>query len=187
MVIDRFRLLVLAVLTEGGILLLALGLSYVMETDFFQGKEMVGRDILHGTIIAVPPLLFFIASLSPRCRGLPLMGSLRKTMISDIRPIFLAARLHDLVLISILAGIAEESLFRGVLQQKLGITAASVIFGIAHAVTPAYAIVATAMGFYLGMMMKVTSSIVVPVQAHIAYDFMALVYLMYFLPEPPKE
>ena len=109
------------------------------------------------------------------------MGSLRKTIINDIRVIFSKTKLLDLCLISILAGFAEELLFRGVIQVKLGIVGASIIFGLLHFITPAYCVIATIMGFYLGFLFQYYESLLIPVQLHFIYDLGALVYLRYFV------
>ncbi|HDY67103.1 MAG: CPBP family intramembrane metalloprotease [Candidatus Scalindua sediminis] len=109
------------------------------------------------------------------------MGSLRKTIINDISVIFSKTKLLDLCLISILAGFAEELLFRGVIQVKLGIIGASIIFGLLHFITPAYCVIATIMGFYLGFLFQYYESLLIPIQLHFIYDLGALVYLRYYV------
>ncbi|MEE9260617.1 MAG: hypothetical protein V3U40_05870, partial [Candidatus Scalindua sediminis] len=69
-----------------------------------------------GTFGASFPLVLFIFLVSKQAEKIPFMGSLRKTIINDISVIFSKTKLLDLCLISILAGFAEELLFRGVIQ-----------------------------------------------------------------------
>ena len=101
-------------------------------------------------------------------------------IINDIRAIFSEAKLPDLCFISVCAGVAEELLFRGVIQVKLGIVGGSIIFGLLHFITPAYAIIATIMGLYLGILFQYYDSLLIPIQLHFIYDLGALVYLRYF-------
>lgn len=101
--------------------------------------------------------------------------------MTDIKGLFSETTLTDIWLISLLAGFAEELLFRGVIQVKFGIIAASIIFGFLHFLTPAYCIIAIFMGFYIGILYHVYRTILIPIQLHFIYDFGALVYLKYFV------
>jgi membrane protease YdiL (CAAX protease family) len=134
-----------------------------------------------GTFGALFPLALFLFLLSEKAEKIPFMGSLRKTIINDISVIFSKTKLLDLCLISILAGFAEELLFRGVIQVKLGIVGASIIFGLLHFISPAYCVIATIMGFYLGFLFQYYESLLIPIQLHFIYDLGALVYLRYFV------
>ena len=162
-------------------LILALFLAKYCKIELFPLTEHLFRDILLGTFGALFPLILFVFLLSEKAKNIPFMGSLRKTIINDIRVIFSKTKLLDLCLISILAGFAEELLFRGVIQVKLGIVGASIIFGLLHFITPAYCVIATIMGFYLGFLFQYYESLLIPIQLHFIYDLGALVYLRYFV------
>ena len=90
------------------------------------------------------------------------------------------------IALAVAAGIGEETLFRGFVQGSLahvlGPTAAlalaSVVFGLAHAVTPAYAMIATIMGLYLGCAWHVSGNLLVPVTIHAVYDGVAIGYVI---------
>jgi membrane protease YdiL (CAAX protease family) len=93
----------------------------------------------------------------------------------------------DLAVISALAGLGEEMLFRGVVQTLierasgspwLAVAAASVLFGLAHPITRTYAVLAALIGVYLGWLFLANGNLLVPIVAHAAYDFVALVYLL---------
>jgi len=84
-------------------------------------------------------------------------------------------------MISLAAGIAEELLFRGVLQIKFGIVLSSILFGLVHFISPFYFIVATVMGFYLGAALYIFDNLMIPVQIHFLYNLGALVYLRFFV------
>ncbi len=96
---------------------------------------------------------------------------------------------------SLLAGVGEELFFRGVLQPELiswtgtlaGLIAASVVFGLLHAITPTYALLATAVGAYLGWLALASGNLLGPMIAHGVYDFFALAYLIRAGRAPPSE
>ena len=54
----------------------------------------------------------------------------------------------------------------------------SLLFGLAHALTRTYAVLATLVGFYLGFLFWLTGNLLAPILAHAVYDFVALVYLV---------
>lgn len=96
--------------------------------------------------------------------------------------LFRNARPGAVVLISLLAGLGEEMLFRGVAQAGLGelftpaigLVAAAVLFGAAHAVSPAYFVIASLMGLYLGALYLWTGNLLVPIAVHALYDWIAI-------------
>lgn len=181
--ITRYRLLGLTLVTEGAALALALILSLLFKVSIWPLTEYPLRDIILGTIWTALPLGLFFFLLSEKAEKIPLLASLKKIMLTDVRRIFQDTRLIDLVLISILAGFCEELLFRGVIQAKFGLIAASVIFGLLHFVTPAYAVIATILGLYIGGLSLFYNSLLLPIQVHILYDFGALLYLRFFIKE----
>ncbi|MGM0769140.1 MAG: CPBP family intramembrane glutamic endopeptidase [Pseudomonadota bacterium] len=93
-----------------------------------------------------------------------------------------------LILLSLLAGIGEELLFRGALQGWLmartdGVTAvmvASVVFGLVHFVSFTYFLVATGLGLVLGTAYMVSESLVMVMIWHAVYDMIALFCLLRF-------
>ena len=176
----RYKLLIITVLAEGVVLIAALLMAWFLGIKLFPLTRNIFHDIVIGTVGASIPLALFVFLLSEKADNTPLLGSLKKTIINDIRVIFSNCRLIDLFLISAFAGIGEELLFRGVIQVKAGIIGASIIFGLLHFITPAYCIIATIMGFYLGFLFQYYESILIPIQLHFVYDLGALLYLRYF-------
>lgn len=166
--------------TEGVALAVALILARSFGIRLFPLTLNFQGDVIKGTLAALPPLVLFIGSLSKKAEGIPLLRSLRKKVMGDIRFLFLDAGVPELVTISAIAGFAEELLFRGVIQRKVGIVAASVVFGLVHFVSPSYVIAASAMGFYLGVVFRMSGHLLMPVQLHFVYDLGALLYLKYF-------
>jgi len=102
-------------------------------------------------------------------------------------PLFAGCSPWQLAVLSLLAGVSEEALFRGVVQgwlmrvsgsTVLGLVFASALFGLAHAITSTYAILAGLIGAYLGWLWLATDNLLTPTVAHAAYDFVALWYLL---------
>lgn len=177
---SRYKLLILTALVEGVVLIIALLTAWFFGIKLFPLTQKIFHDIAIGTLGALMPLALFVFLLSEMVNNTPLLGPLKKTIINDIRVIFSDSRLIDLFFISVFAGIAEELLFRGVIQVKSGIIVASIIFGLLHFITPAYFIIATFMGFYLGFLFQYYESLLIPIQVHFVYDLGALLYLRYF-------
>jgi membrane protease YdiL (CAAX protease family) len=102
-----------------------------------------------------------------------------------VTPLFAECTWLDFAVISLVAGVGEESIFRGVLQYGLvswvgavgAIVIAAAVFGLVHWVTPMYAFYATLMGLYLGWLFVWFDNLLVPMMVHGLYDFVALVYV----------
>ena len=87
-----------------------------------------------------------------------------------------------LLLLCLLAGIGEEMLFRGALQTWLGrylgdglaIAGAAIAFGLVHYLSFAYFLIATGLGFVLGLAYWFTDSLLLVMVWHGVYDMIAL-------------
>ena len=113
-------------------------------------------------------------------------GELRRLVDEALLPAFTGMRWWGTGLISLAAGIGEELLFRGVVQDGLAgvagpttaLIAASLLFGLAHALTPAYFLLTTLAGFYLGGLYLATDNLLLPILVHFLYDWIALSWLL---------
>jgi len=93
-----------------------------------------------------------------------------------------------LILLSLLAGIGEELLFRGAIQGWLmahtgavtSVLAASVLFGLAHYISFTYFLVATGLGLILGAAYVFFESLALVMIWHAVYDMIALFCLLKF-------
>jgi membrane protease YdiL (CAAX protease family) len=74
------------------------------------------------------------------------------------------------LLLAALSSVAEEALFRGMLQPRVGLVAASLLFGLAHLAPRRellpWTLMSIAAGFLLGWLFDVTGNLVAPVVAH---------------------
>lgn len=139
-----------------------------------------------GLVASLPPLVALVASL--RLGWRPLRG-VRAFVQRRVMVLFRGSSTLELFALSAAAGVGEELLFRGVAQDGIaqyvggqsamlvGLIGASLLFGLAHAVSPAYAILAFGMGLYLGALYEFTGNLVAPIVAHAAYDFAAFLLL----------
>lgn len=102
-------------------------------------------------------------------------------MGSTFRP---GTGLGKAVVLGLAAGISEEWLFRGVLQFELvgrlgevaGVALSSLVFGLLHAVTPLYAILAGLASLYFGAIYLYTDNLAIPMACHALYDIGALFF-----------
>jgi membrane protease YdiL (CAAX protease family) len=173
---------------EGGLLILALGLGWPLDVDPLASLHGASpRGGLLGLLAVLPLLPAFALAMASRWEPL---SRIRRLLMTEFMPLLRDSGPLDLLLISALAGLGEEALFRGLLQTAIvgwttpavGLVAASVLFGLAHAVTRAYVVIATAMGLYLGLLFEFGGGLLPAAVAHGAYDFVALVYLRRRLP-----
>ena len=138
-------------------------------------------------------LLLSLAATMPLVGGLALFAALGPRWFREldalVRPAVEAlfgGRGHFAVVVAaLLAGFGEELLFRGVLQAWLsgligpwfGVALAAIVFGLLHAVSRAYFVVATAMGLYLGALYAFTDNLTVVSLVHALYDWVAIEYV----------
>ncbi len=103
-----------------------------------------------------------------------------------IESLFRGRGVLAVIVVSALAGVGEELLFRGVIQSGLsasfgvwpGLLVASVLFGGMHALSRAYFVLATLMGLYLGTLYQATGNLLLPAIVHGLYDAIAIGYLL---------
>lgn len=135
-------------------------------------------------LLGTLPLWWLVKLL--RRSGAPAVRNLLEWVESQVRELLGGASIAQLAAISLLAGVAEELLFRGVIQVGLqqvagpwgGLLLASALFGAAHWVSAAYVGFASLMGLYLGLLYWMTGNLLVPVIIHGLYDFLALRLLL---------
>lgn len=176
----------LAVAVEGGLVLLAWGLGWLLGTPSLATFSWDVDAAAVGAVATLPMLtVFFVCLHWPAAP----FQRINKLLDEVLRPFLASCTLLDLAAISLLAGLGEEMLFRGVLQEQfaawagnawVGLALASVSFGLAHALTPAYVILATLLGGFLGFLWQQTGNLLAPVVAHALYDFIALVIFLRF-------
>jgi membrane protease YdiL (CAAX protease family) len=181
---DRQTIVRLAILVEGGLIVLSWLLGWLMRQEPLARFHWDGLDALRGLAATLPLLVLFL--LMTRWPVGPL-ARIKQFSNEVIRPLLAPCTLVDLIGISVLAGLGEEMLFRGVFQGAftrwfgnpwLGVALASILFGLLHAITLTYALLAALMSVYLGWLWNVTDNLLVVVIVHGLYDFLVLLYLL---------
>ena len=179
------QIVLLAVLVEGGLAGLAWALGWFLSQPALASLHWDWSDAIVGIIASVPMLGMFLALLRWPVGSLV---KIRQLLLEVVRPLFGKCTLAEIGTISLLAGVGEEMLFRGVLQgvisrwlsPGIGLVVASALFGLAHLITPTYALAATLMGVYLGWLWQVSDNLLTPILTHAVYDFLALCCLLRF-------
>jgi len=114
---------------------------------------------------------------APWARRILVLRGLRRawdTLESGLGP---GLGVAEILVLALGSAISEEVFFRGVLQQEVGVIAASALFGLLHPLGPAYVLWAGTVGAGLGALYLATGSLVAPVAAHGTYNLVALAYL----------
>ncbi|MCJ7557849.1 MAG: CPBP family intramembrane metalloprotease [Gammaproteobacteria bacterium] len=175
------KLLTLVMLFEGSLLPLAWILAWLLELPLLltPGLPVIGLGIL-----ATLPMWWLLHW----SRGLDLgpLSELFGWVESNLLPLFKGASTLQLAAIAVLAGLGEEMLFRGVIQQALqqwlgpwaGLLLASLVFGAAHWVSRTYMVFASLMGLYLGLLYWLSGDLLLAAIVHALYDFLALRMLL---------
>ncbi len=174
-----------ACLFEASLTLVAVVLGMIANINPFENLKFSELAIVYGVLGTAPLFMMFLS-----------LEQVRHTSVSSIKDLLLKTLgpgLHkyhwtDLLILASIAGFSEELLFRGVIQPWIehawgavtGLVVSNLIFGLVHAVTPLYALLATLVGIYLGLALDVTGdkNLLVPVIIHGLYDFLAFLALM---------
>jgi len=136
-----------------------------------------------GIVAAVPLLLGLRWTLTTATNSVRRLVAL---VVEQLGPLLAPLSWLELLLLAALAGFAEEILFRGVVQPGLArvlpesgaLVIASAAFGLAHFITPTYAVLAGLAGLYLGGLFLLHGSLTAPIVAHTVYDIVALSYVV---------
>jgi uncharacterized protein len=185
--ISGFRL---AILIEGSLAVLAGVLGWLFEISFrgqfALGGRQLGQAVLIGVLATLPLLAMFwwlVHATWPAARHL------RQQVEELVVQLFPHASILQMIAVAACAGLGEELLFRGVFQPLVGrwttpivgLIVASVIFGLFHAVSLLYFVLATAVGVYLGWLVLASRDVLPAIVAHGLYDCIALLYLSHSL------
>ncbi len=181
----------LAMLFEGGLVVLASGLVGVLAwwpgwhlwQSIWPTWRALPAAVLSGVLATIPLVGGYLVLVGLTWR--PLVR-LRRETVRVAHLLLGDASTWELAVVSVLAGVGEEMLFRGVIQPVavclttplVGLIAASLLFGLAHCLTWLYFSFAALIGFYLGALALLCGEIVTPAVAHGLYDFVVLVHVL---------
>ena len=170
---------------EAALIPLAILLGWIGSINPFANIFFTETALANGVIGTIPLILIFLAFEQIQAKS---VGNIRRLLLETLGPGLLDRHWTDLLILALIAGIAEELLFRGVIQpwieQFWSVTAGLVIsncmFGLVHAVTPLYALLAGIVGMYLGLSLNygTEKNLLVPIIIHGLYDFLAFFALI---------
>lgn len=164
---------------QAALIPLALGLAYVLAVPL-AGRIAWNLEAVVLGAMATLPMLALLGLLA--ISGWPPYREMSGQVREFVHLLFRHAAPGAVLLISILAGIGEELLIRGVLQGWLmqrwppewAIVAAAVVFGMAHAISRLYFAFATLIGVYLGVLYYLTDNLLVVIVTHALYDWIVI-------------
>lgn len=164
---------------EGGLVLLAFVLALLLGPRPWLDIHWTGEALAWG-VLGTLPMLLLLWGLSRV--DWAWVRDISNGIEQHLLPLFRGAPRGTVLAVSLMAGIGEELLFRGVIQMALegwlgavgGLLLASLLFGLAHALTLGYFLLATLIGIYLGLLYQWTGNLLVPMLAHALYDWIAL-------------
>jgi uncharacterized protein len=176
----------MAVMVEGAVALVAVVAAWLFSVpvrdQIPSGGQSLLWAVLRGLLATLPMLVLFWWLVHSNW---PTLRELRAQVVRLINAMFPQASLGQLALVSLLAGVGEELLFRGVIQTIIGwwtppmaaLVLTALLFGLLHALSKIYFALATVIGLGLGWMTWHYNDLVGPMVAHSLYDFLALLYL----------
>ena len=185
-------LLLLYAATIAGTLLLQLGftggLAGLWTPDVTRSPaDLPGRpgvvelDILIG--LAVGLATVFLSRVIVRFDWARRMDATFRRMLASVRP-------ADALGLALMSAIAEELLFRGFLQPRLGLAVTALIFGLVHVPQVRsqipWTLMAIGMGFVLGALADSRGSLLAPIIAHFTVNYFNLHHLV-GSPVPPAR
>jgi len=176
---DRRGYLLIAVVFEAALVVLAFGIGWFVDVDPLEHLTWSNEALIWGILGTVPPLMFF--AWSYRTPFGP-FERIQHILIDHLGPFLAACRWYELIVLAAIVGFCEETLFRGLLQPWFsqwglvaGLVGSNILFGLAHAVTLAYGLLAGGIGIYLGLMSinVAEGSLLAPIVTHGLYDLIA--------------
>ena len=170
---------------EGSLIFVAVVLGWIADIDPFENIHFSESAILFGLFGTLPLFLIFLAM-----EHIPhtSVKKIRQVLIETLGPNMHRYNWADFFILATIAGVSEEILFRGVIQPWMenswgmtaGLIGSNIIFGLVHAVTPLYAVLAMSVGIYLGLFLDYGGerNLLTPIVIHAVYDFLAFMAIM---------
>lgn len=170
---------------EASLIIVALILGSFADIDPFENIHFSENSIMYGLLGTLPLYLIFMAMEQ---MPFPSVQKIRLILINTIAPSLHKKNWADLLILATIAGVSEEVLFRGVIQPWMenswgmmaGLLASSILFGLLHAVTPLYAILAATVSIYLGLSLDYGGerNLLTPIVIHAFYDFLVFIAII---------
>lgn len=174
-----------ACLFEAALIVVAVVIGWLGAINPFAFLHYSESAIIYGILGTIPLFLLFLLMEQITAGS---VVTIRRLLLETLGPSLHRYHWTDLFILAAIAGISEEILFRGVIQPwmetswglTVGLVGSNVIFGLVHAVTPLYAVLAALVGIYLGLALDYGDdrNLLTPIIIHGLYDFLAFLALM---------
>ncbi len=180
---SRGRILLLSFVVEGVLTLIFFIWARHRSFDF--PLAPTASELLIGLAACIPLFILNYLLFGPGSKHVKLLRGCYEFKDRIVRPLASELDVLSSAAVALCAGIGEELFFRGVLQSEFGIFFGALAFSLLHFGTAVrkYLFIAalyTAIGVYFGLFALYYESLWIPITAHAAYDFLALLYLHYF-------
>ena len=177
---DTDRFFKNACLFEASLVLVAVVIGWMAGINPFANLHYSETAVFYGLVGTVPLYLLFL--LFQQMQAEP-VAKIRQMLLQTLAPGLARCSWADLWVLAAIAGISEEVLFRGVLQpfmesawgMQAGLIGSNLLFGLVHAITPLYTLLAALVGIYLALSMDFGGerNLLTPILIHGLYDFLA--------------
>jgi len=181
---QRRTFLIVGIVFEAGLAAVALLLGWLVDVDPLEAVRFEPSAVAWGVAATLPLFLIFLVlffwQLGP-------LQKIKQFLIDILGPPLLTCHWHELIGLALLVGFSEELLFRGVLQPWLanwglpaGLIGSNLLFGLAHFVTPLYAVIAAVLGLFLGSLLQwpAEGNLLAPIITHALYDYLAFLVVI---------
>jgi membrane protease YdiL (CAAX protease family) len=188
---NKPTIFVVGVTFELGLAVLAIGLGALfgmapLAAIWIDSVGSALTGVLSGIVLAWPPFAVLVGfdRYPPRH-----FARIKQILNDEIMPLFAGCGPGQMIILALAAGIGEEMLFRGFLQDLLArtfhgtvgligaVVVTNIAFGLVHRLTWMYAIWAFGMGLYLSLVYLWSGNLLEAIIAHACYDALALLYL----------
>lgn len=174
-----------ACLFEAALILVAIALGWISGINPFASLHFSESAILYGILGTIPLFLLFLLLEQITAES---VVTIRRFLLETLGPALHRHDWADLFILAAIAGVSEEVLFRGVIQPWMesawgmtaGLIGSNIVFGLVHAITPLYTLLAILVGIYLGLALDYGGerNLLTPIIIHGLYDFLAFMALM---------
>ena len=132
---------------EAALIPVAVVLGWIAGINPFENLHFSESAIAYGVIGTMPLFLLFLTMEQMQADS---VVKIKNVLFETLGPSLHRYHWTDLLILASIAGLSEELLFRGIIQPWIesswgmtaGLVVSNIIFGLAHAITPLYAVLA---------------------------------------------
>ena len=171
---------------EGSLIFIAVVLGWIADINPFEALHFSETAVFYGFVGTLPLILIYLVLDQLKIHS---VQKIRAILLETLAPSLKSLNWADFVILALVAGVSEEVLFRGLIQPwienswgfQIGLIASSLLFGLVHAITPLYMVLAVSISLYLGLALdyETERNLLTPIIIHAVYDFFAFLMIMH--------